>query len=177
MAWPPDRGEPRYGQVRADAMSRRAGNPRLVKIHRSYSVEEAASQLAVHKNTVREWIRRGLPTVDHHRPTLILGRDLAKFLEERRKRSKRPCAPGQIYCIRCRCPREPEGQQADYLPLTATGGNLMGTCPVCATCMYRRVNVARIGAVSGNLRIRMPQAERHIVDSPQPSVNSDLARE
>ncbi len=38
-------------------------NHRLVKIHRSYTVEDAARCLAVHKNTVRRWIKAGLPTV------------------------------------------------------------------------------------------------------------------
>jgi predicted DNA-binding protein (UPF0251 family) len=38
-------------------------NYRLVKIHRIYTVEDAARCLAVHKNTVRRWIKAGLPTV------------------------------------------------------------------------------------------------------------------
>jgi len=158
-------------------MSRRAGNPRLVKIHRSYSVEEAARQLAVHKNTIREWIRRGLPTIDQQRPTLILGRDLAEFLELRFKQRKRPCLPGQLYCIRCRYPRAPMGAYADYLPLTATGGNLTGTCPECLTKMYRRVSLENLGAASGELLVRMPQEGKHITDSPEPSVIRDFARE
>jgi len=37
-------------------------NHRLVKIHRIYTVEDAACCLAVHKNTVRRWIKAGLPT-------------------------------------------------------------------------------------------------------------------
>ena len=61
-------------------MAKRHSNPRLVKIHRSYTVEEAANLLAVHKSTVREWIKRGLPTSDDRRPTIILGRELAAFL-------------------------------------------------------------------------------------------------
>ena len=48
-------------------------NARRVKIHRSYAVDEAARLLGVHKNTVRSWIKRGLPTVDNRRPILILG--------------------------------------------------------------------------------------------------------
>lgn len=158
-------------------MSRGARNPRMVKIHRSYSVEEAARQLAVHKNTIREWIKRGLPTIDSQRPTLILGRDLIAFLEQRRKRNKRPCLPGQIYCLRCRCPQEPMDGRVDYLPMTTAGGNLAGTCPACHARMYRRVSMAKLSAVSGGLDVCMPQAEQHIVDSHVPSVNRDFARE
>jgi hypothetical protein len=45
----------------------------------TYTVEEAARTLGVHKNTVRAWLKRGLPTIDAERPTLILGRELAHF--------------------------------------------------------------------------------------------------
>ena len=45
-------------------MAKRHPNYRLVKIHRSYTVEEAAGSLGVHKNTVREWVKVGLPTSD-----------------------------------------------------------------------------------------------------------------
>jgi hypothetical protein len=44
-----------------------------VKLHRSYSVEQAAKGLNVHKNTVRRWIKDGLPTVGDRGQTLILG--------------------------------------------------------------------------------------------------------
>jgi hypothetical protein len=43
---------------------------RPVKVHRSYLIEEAAAVLNVHKNTVRAWIRTGLPLVDHKRGDL-----------------------------------------------------------------------------------------------------------
>jgi hypothetical protein len=155
----------------------RARGHRLVKIHRSYSVEEAAKVLRVHKNTVREWLRCGLPAIDEHRPLVILGRELASFLDRRRRANKRPCAQGQIYCVRCRCPQYPAGGMADYLPLTATGGNLVGMCPTCDTLMYRRVNLAKLGAVRGILDVQLPEAMQHIDESHSPSVNSDFAQE
>src|SRR6185437_14566866 len=99
-------------------MPKRRANPRLVKIHRNYTVEEAADRLCVHKNTVREWIKGGLPTIDRMRPTVILGRELAIFLQARRAKSKRPCKPGEIYCVRCRAPKRPAGNLAEYQPIT-----------------------------------------------------------
>jgi hypothetical protein len=50
-------------------MRKRRPNYRLVKIHRCYTVEEAARLLGTHKNTVRAWVRAGLPTCDSKRPT------------------------------------------------------------------------------------------------------------
>ncbi len=159
-------------------MSRRTRNPRLVKIHRNYSVEEAAKLLYVHKNTVRDWIaHRGLPVIDQRRPVLILGKALADFLSRRNRSNKRPCAPGQIYCVRCRCPQRPAGEMADYRPITTTSGNLIGICPTCDALIYRRVSLAKIGAARGNLEVTLPEALQHIDESSSPSVNHDFTRE
>jgi hypothetical protein len=81
-------------------VGKRLPNPQLVKIHRSYTVEEVTRLLDVHKNTVRNWIKEGLPVIDDKRPTVILGRDLSPFLQARRIKNKQPCKPGEIYCLR-----------------------------------------------------------------------------
>ncbi len=155
-------------------MSKRHPNPRLAKIHRNYTVDEIAKLYGVHKNSVRSWIKGGLPTTDDRRPMLILGRDLVAFLHARRVKNKRPCRPGEIYCMRCRAPQKPAGDMAEYQPITATSGNLIGICPCCESMMYRRVNLARLAQVGANLDITMPQAPPHIDESPQPCVNSDF---
>lgn len=155
-------------------MGKRHPNPRLAKIHRNYAVDEVATLFGIHKNTVREWVKRGLPTNDGRRPMLILGRDLVAFLTARRAKNKRPCLPGELYCFRCRAPRPPAGDMVDYEPVTATLGNLAAICSACETMMYRRVSLAKLAHVCGNLDITMPQALEHIGESAQPTVNSDL---
>ena len=158
-------------------MSKRHPNPRLAKIHRSYSVDEIARLYGVHRNTVRDWIKRGLATSDNRRPLLVLGCDLVAFLQAKRVKNKRTCRPGEIYCVRCREPRAPAGAMADYVAVTPTQGNLVGLCPVCEALMYRRVNAAKLGLVKGQLDVALPLAQAHIGDSPQPSVNRDFADE
>ncbi len=155
-------------------MSKRHPNHRLVKIHRSYTVDEVASLFGIHRNTVREWIKRGLPTSDDRRPILVLGRALVAFLQARRGKNKQTCMPGEIYCVRCRAPKTPAGGMADYQPLTVTTGNLVGICPTCEAMTYRRVNFSKLILVSGNLEVTLPQALRHIDKSPNLFVNSDL---
>lgn len=155
-------------------MGTRHPNPRLAKIHRNYTVEEIANLYRVHRNTVREWVKRGLQTSDDKRPMLILGRDLSAFLQARREKNKRPCQPGEIYCVRCRAPKAPAGDMADYQTVTETLGNLVAICPDCGSIMNRRVNLAKLAQIRGQLDITMPQALRHIVESVQPSVNSAL---
>ncbi len=62
-------------------------------------MEEIASLFHVHRNTVREWVKRGLPTCDDRRPMLILGPELAAFLQARRLKNRQTCSPGEIYCV------------------------------------------------------------------------------
>ncbi len=155
-------------------MRKRHPNPRLAKIHRNYTVEEVAGLFGVHRNTVREWVKRGLPTNDDRRPMLILGRDLVAFLRARRAKNKRTCQPGEIYCLRCRAPRAAAGDMADYQPVTETLGNLVATCALCETIMNRRVSLAKLEQIGGRLDISMRQAPPRIGESAKPSVNSDF---
>ena len=97
-------------------MGLRHPNPRLVKVHRNYSVEEVARLFGLHKNTVRNWFKQGLTAVDDRRPILILGRELSRFLHERRQKARQTCGPGRIYCIACRAPKDPAGQMAECIP-------------------------------------------------------------
>jgi hypothetical protein len=155
-------------------MSRRRPNPRLAKIHRNYTVDEVATLFGVHKNSVRNWVKGGLPTNDGRRPMLILGRDLVAFLQAKRVKNKRPCQPGEIYCVRCRSVQKPAGAMADYQPLTPDSGNLIGICPVCESMMYRRTSFTQLTQFGANLDITLMQALPHIGESTHPCVNSDF---
>jgi len=155
-------------------MRTRHPNPRLAKIHRNYTVEDIATLYDVHKNTVRQWLKQGLPVCDNKRPMLILGRDLAAFLQVRRIKNKRTLWPGEIYCVRCRAPKAPAADMAEYQPVTETLGNLIAICPDCDAIMNRCVSLAKLEQIRGEMEITMPQALAHISESARPSVNSDL---
>ena len=152
-------------------------NPRRVKIHRSYTVEEVARLFGVHKTTVRGWLKDGLPRIDGRRPILILGRELARFLHARRERRRQRCRAGELYCFRCRAPRPYAPRTADYLPLSPSSGNLRATCADCGTRMYRRVALHKLAAVVGDLQVALPQAQQRIAEGADPSLNSHLERE
>ncbi|WP_039953962.1 helix-turn-helix domain-containing protein [Rhodanobacter thiooxydans] len=158
-------------------MSARLPNPQRAKIHRNYDVEEAARICGVHRNTVRQWIKQGLPVCDDRRPMIVLGPELRAFLQAKRTRNKCPCGPGRIYCMRCRTPKVPAGNMTDYLPSTSTGGTLAAICPDCGSMMYRRVSLAKLASIRGELDITMTQAHSRIGESAQPFVNSDYKQE
>lgn len=155
-------------------MAKRHPNHRQVKIHRNYTVEEIARLFAVHKNTVRIWLKSGLSVIDDRRPMLILGQDLALFLQARRVKNKKTCQPGEIYCVGCRAPKSPAGEMADYLPQSETLGTLRAICPDCDSMMNRRVSVEQLSQIRGGLDISFPQAPLQVSDRTQPIVNSDL---
>ena len=133
--------------------------------------------LDVHKNTVRSWLGSGLEPIDDRRPILIQGRKLSRFLRTRREQRRHRCKDGELYCMRCRAPKAPAARVVEYLRITATSGNLRGTCPDCGTHMYRWVSMQKLPSVAGDLRVQVPQGEQRIEDCPYPSANCDLAQE
>jgi hypothetical protein len=145
-------------------MGKRHPNYRLVKTHRSYTVEEVAGLFGIHKNTVRIWIKNGLALIDSKRPLLILGNDLVEFLQKRRTKHKQPCKPGELYCVRCRVPRSAAEGMAEYAPINGKTGNLIAICPACTAIMNRRVSLAKIGEIRGNIVITFPEDLRHIAE-------------
>jgi excisionase family DNA binding protein len=152
-------------------------NPRLAKIHRTYTVEEIAKLFGIHRNTVRAWIKAGLPTIDERRPTLIQGSQVAAFLQARRARNKRTCQPGEIYCVRCREPRVPVSSRVIYQPLGPGQGNLVGVCSTCGAGLFRRVSAAKVALILGSLNVTGMEALEHIGESHKPSANSDFEQD
>lgn len=136
------------------AVGNRNPNARLVKIHRSYTVHETAELLGVTTSTVRDWLKRGLKSVDVTRPALIRGYELREFLETRRARSKRPCGPGRIYCLRCREPRVPAGVAVELVPVTETSVDIVGRCEVCGTQMHRAARRVDLPSILVGLSVR-----------------------
>jgi hypothetical protein len=155
-------------------MGQRQANHRRVKIHRSYTVEEIARLFDIHKNTVRAWVKAGLPTSDQKRPTLILGRELVAFLRSRCTSRKRPCRPGEIYCFKCRLSQKPAGNLVDYEPVTEKIGNVKAICPDCESIMNQRVNLDRLRAFQNRADVKFPKALLRINGCFEASLNSDL---
>lgn len=155
-------------------MKKRRLNHRLVKINRNYTVEEVADLFGIHKNTVRNWIKHGLVLCDDKRPILFLGRNLQAFLHTKRIKNKQKCKPGELYCMKCRAPKKPAGDMVEYKQINETIGNLIATCTDCGKIMNRRVNPSKLEQIREHLDIPLPQAQLHINDSSEPTVNSDL---
>jgi hypothetical protein len=98
---------------------------------------------------------------------------LRRFHLARRADRKRPTPLGMIYCLRCREPRRPAGDMADYAPRTAVSGDLQGICPVCEAMLFRRVALAALGRVCAGLEVTIRPADSRIGKREEPSLNHD----
>lgn len=152
-------------------------NSQLVKLHFSYTVEEIARLLGVHKNTVRAWLKSGLRAIDSHHPTMVQGRELRTFLQNRRNDKKHKCSPGTIYCLKCRTSRVPALGMVDFISLTPTGGNLKALCSVCGSFMHRRVQINRISTVMPSITVRFTHPDSRLREIVVSSVNCESGKD
>ena len=128
-------------------------NPRLAKLNRPYTIEQVSELFGVHKRTVFNWIKDGLPVCVPTRPKLILGRELKEFLSSRQRSKMKPCLPGQIYCVCCKVPQFPKDSLAMITPVNELVGDLIGRCPVCTHKIHRKVSLAKMDTWRGDLTI------------------------
>ena len=150
----------------------RRPNWRRIKTLRTYTIDEAAKALGVHRNSIRHWIKKsGLRAFTDRRPHLIQGGDLVIFLRERRAASRRRCGPGQFYCLKCRRPQRSAEGMVDYEPMTASRGALVGICPGCGTLMRRFITAARLAAVAGDCDIRSTHRHESLKDTSPPRLD------
>ncbi|MCB1468863.1 MAG: helix-turn-helix domain-containing protein [Rhizobiaceae bacterium] len=155
-------------------MPRRLASARRVKIHHSYTVEEASEATGYHKNTIRGWITtKVLTALTEKRPHLILGHVLRDFLAAS-KPGKVTLKPGECYCVKCRRAQRPALGMAEYVPLSDMGGNLQGICPACETLMHRRVKLAHLQTIAAGLDVKAPHGQQHLTERSHPSLNVDF---
>lgn len=129
-------------------MAKRMHNPRAAKIHRSYTVDQAATLYKTTKGTVRNWIKQGLKVCNNQKPILIHGADLNQFHAENRQKHKRPCNDNEIYCMRCRAPRLISYGLVEFEQLNDKTGNLKSICPECSAMMFKRMNFQKLQLIA-----------------------------
>jgi hypothetical protein len=152
-------------------------NYKRIKIHRTYTVDEIARLFQIHPNTVRAWSKQGLQPVDDRRPALFKGDVLAAFLRARREEAKHPCGPSEIYCLPCRRPKRPAGGIVEYIPSSATSGNLRGVCPTCHRAIHRQVKREKLSIVTGDLKVTLAATARRLMERGDLPVKCELESE
>ena len=155
-------------------MAPRRVNPNIIKLRQTYDVAELARRCGVHKNTVLNWRREGLASIDGGKPILFLGSAVREFLRERNAQRKHPCGPGRLYCFRCREPRRPAYSLADYESVNAKSGNVRAFCEACETIMHRRVSLAALATEMPGIDFQTTEASSRLSGSTSASANCDF---
>ncbi len=100
----------------------------------TYSVDEIATIYGITPDTVFRWIRNeGLKRNEASRKYFVHGSELAKFLEWRNGKNKRPCKEGEIYCCKCRRGKAPKPDTLKFKKLPNKTVRVFGKCSVCDT--------------------------------------------
>lgn len=141
-----------------------------VRRHRSYTVDDLARVMGKSTQTVRRWLKDGLPALTETRPALIMGAEVIDF-HHRRKPARQTCKPHECFCVRCRKPQPCAGEMADFLPLNATTGTLRGLCPVCDLMMHKRMRCDALPAAIAFLDVSFPQGLTTLNEALPPCLN------
>src|SRR5690349_23504690 len=140
---------------------RKRVDPRRIKIHRSYTVEQLARLLGCHKNSVWLWLKQGLePLDDGKRPLMIHGAVARRFLEGKKRAKKRRCRTDELYCLRCREPRVPASREAHCKVSPGQAGLLRAACSECGTAMFKRVAETTLPALRQSLYVQDRKSTR-----------------
>jgi transposase-like protein len=103
-----------------------------------YKVSELAQELDVLPQTIRGWVRAGLPHERDNRGHLwISGRVLAEWVNfQRRSRRQESLKTDEAFCVRCRKPVRLADPQQEIIGRLVI---LHSYCPLCGCQVYRGV--------------------------------------
>ena len=155
---------------------KRTYNVRRICLTQSYSVQEVAELFGIHKNSVLQWKKSGLPVIDDKKPFLFYGGDLAEFLRKRQSSRKHKCQPNEFYCCKCRKPRTPWANLVDVEFKNSKKILLKALCSVCETSIQRMGATKKLSEYRKTFSIQTKQ-EEHIIASSLPSANCDKEKE
>ena len=152
---------------------KRTYNANLIKETLSYSTNEMAKRFNIHKRTVQEWYRAGLPRIDNRKPSLVLGADLKDFLKTRLNKRKNKCRKNELYCLKCKVPRQSWNNVVDIRFLSKIRLMIIGLCAQCNTKTNKIASIKNLADVSKIFAIQQIH-NRDLVGSDIPSFNTDI---
>ncbi len=122
-------------------------NTRLLKATLPYTVQEIAELYGLHKNAVLRWFKDGLRLNDRHKPYLVRGDELTRFLKARQNSRKVKCQPNEFYCLKCRAPRRAFGNMVDVVQENPRLVRVKAVCEVCGTPINKSQALSNMPAI------------------------------
>ncbi len=108
-------------------------NSQKIYTHRSYTIKELSDALSVDEKTCFRWIEEGMKTIPGcKKPILIKGRDIKKFLNNRKMKKKIKLNRSQFLCLTCK-----KASYAKRGSIRVVGKKKLALCRVCNGKMSR----------------------------------------
>lgn len=155
---------------------KRTYNTQRIKRNYSYTIEEIGELFQIHRNCVRNWIKKGLPTIDKQKPYMIHDSALRAFIKTQQDTRKHPCKPDEFYCLKCKRPRRSFGNLVDLKILNTKQLKIIGFCEVCETVVSRTGALDKVPEYKKLFHAHV-LASQHIIDSTNPSYNCYLTED
>jgi hypothetical protein len=154
---------------------KRTYNTRLIKRDYSYGIQEIVELFDLHKTTVRNWIKLGLPLIDKSRPYLIHGSELIVFLNLRQAKRKKTCKPHELFCFKC---REPKASCEGLIDIEIRNPKLLQLIGLCATCSTQTFKAGAVNKLPDYMKIFDVQKMqgRHIIERTHPTLMCHFER-
>ena len=111
-----------------------------VRSHRPYTITTLAKLMEVNPATVRRWIKlNGLDVaiVSETGRTILQGAKIKAWMKARQIAKKQPCAPNEMYCVRCKAPRQITPESLHIVQQNAVKLTVNGHCVTCGLSLQR----------------------------------------
>ena len=121
-----------------------------VRTHRPYTITSLAKLFEVNPATVRRWIKHdGLKVaiISEERPIVMQGRLVKVWMKTWQSARKQPCAPNEMYCVRCKAPRQIATESFHIVQRNEANLTVKGNCIACNAKLQRFGSVTNRGAL------------------------------
>jgi len=149
-------------------------NLRRIRQDYTYTTQEVAETLGTCEHTVLRWLKEGLQALPDTRPYLFHSSELLRFLSRRQAKRKTPCQAHEMYCLKCRSPRQVAAGGVGNQLLPNNSMRLTGPCQVCGTRINKLIKASSWTAEHPLYpSIKLVSEQHDGVQQPQPTCSVD----
>ena len=126
-----------------------------IKYWYSYDIDEVCAlyqSQRLHQQTVRGWVKDGLPVIDKQRAFLIYGEDLRVFLGKMNEKNKCKTKLNEMFCMSC---KEAKPFLKNQIQLEQKGKRVLARalCRDCQTKMNKSYSLDNISEIRNSLHV------------------------
>lgn len=152
---------------------KRKYNTNLIKETLSYSVKDITELFGIHKRTIQQWFKEGLPKIDSKKPYLVLGINLKDFIKKKQQNRKKKCKENEFYCCKCREPRKSWNNFVDVKILNEKILLIVGICSQCNITINKIFSIKKLAEIKEIFMVQKIH-NKDILGFINPIVNTDL---